>query len=107
MLYAVAKVESNFNPNAINVNKNGSTDIGIMQINTIHLPVLKTKFGVTRNDLFDPNTNIHIGAWVLSNCLNKHGLNYKAINCYNGRIVRNNYYQKVANVLEKITANSD
>jgi len=34
ILYAIAKVESNFNPGAVNWNKNGSYDYGIMQINS-------------------------------------------------------------------------
>lgn len=35
LLYAIAKTESNLNPNAINKgNKNGSYDIGLMQINS-------------------------------------------------------------------------
>lgn len=95
LLYAVAKTESGLKVNAINkANKNGSTDIGIMQINTIHLPFLK-KHNIEREDLFDPRVNIFIGAWVLKNCVNKHGMNYKALNCYNGRIINNDYYQRV------------
>lgn len=101
LLYSIAKVESNFNYMATNKNKNGTTDIGIMQINTVHLPVLRSKFGVSRDDLFDPNVNIHVGAWVLSNCLKRHGLNHKAINCYNGRIQGNGYYKRVASILKQ------
>lgn len=37
ILIAIAKVESNFNPSAININKNGSVDHGLMQINSQHL----------------------------------------------------------------------
>src|ERR1700694_2838883 len=34
ILRAIAKVESNFNPNAVNRNRNGTYDFGVMQINT-------------------------------------------------------------------------
>ena len=34
LLWAIAKTESNFNPTAVNYNKNGSFDYGLMQINS-------------------------------------------------------------------------
>ncbi|OCR99532.1 hypothetical protein A9K75_06585 [Campylobacter fetus subsp. testudinum] len=92
ILWAIAKQESNFNPKVINKNKNGSIDIGLMQVNSIHLDNL-AKFGI--QDLFDPKINIDVGAKILSNCFKKHGLNYKGLNCYNGRIDNNAYYKKV------------
>jgi len=95
LLYAVAKTESSLNPKAVNcANKNQSCDYGIMQINSIHLPIL-SKYNIFKKDLFEPRTNIFIGAYVLKNCINKHGENYKALNCYNGRIKENSYYTKV------------
>lgn len=36
--------------------KDGNRALGLMQINTIHLPALR-KQGITRNDLFDPCTS--------------------------------------------------
>ncbi len=101
LLWAIAKTESNFNPKAININKNGSTDIGLMQINTIHLKELK-KFGITKDMLFLPEVSVDVGAYVLSRCIKRYGENWKAINCYNGRIVRNNYIYKVINNLQQI-----
>jgi hypothetical protein len=35
LLYAIAKTESGLNPQAFNRNKNGSYDVGLMQINSI------------------------------------------------------------------------
>ena len=35
-LFAIAKCESNFNPAAKHINKNGTTDGGLFQINDIH-----------------------------------------------------------------------
>ncbi len=101
LLWAIAKTESNFNPKAINTNSNGSTDIGLMQINTIHLEELK-KFGITKDMLFLPEVSIDVGAYVLSRCIKRYGENWKAINCYNGRISRNNYIYKVINNLQQL-----
>jgi len=98
LLWSIAKVESNHNPHAINVNKNGTEDIGIMQINTVHLPSLEKK-GISKDDLFNPKTNIFVGAWVLQGCFKKHGFTKNAVTCYNGRIENNPYGDKVLSVL--------
>ena len=97
LLWAIAKTESQLNPNALNQNnKNGSYDIGIMQINSIHLNELWTKYGISEDDLYNPRLNIHIGAKILKDCLNKHNNNLiNGITCYNGRIENNPYGEKV------------
>ena len=41
ILWGIARVESNFNPYALNRNSNGSYDVGIMQINSAWIPTLK------------------------------------------------------------------
>mgnify|MGYP000025166194 CR=1 FL=1 len=41
ILYSIAKKESKFNPNAISRNSNGSVDIGVMQINSVHCKTIK------------------------------------------------------------------
>lgn len=97
LLWAIAKTESQLNPNALNQNnKNGSYDIGIMQINSIHLNELWTKYGISEDDLYNPRLNIHIGAKILKDCLNKYDNNLiNGITCYNGRIENNPYGEKV------------
>lgn len=95
LLYAIAKTESNFNPRAINcANTNGSCDYGLMQINSIHLPMLGN-IGVKKEDLLDPKTNVYVGTWVLKNCIKRHGFNEYALNCYNGKLRNNPYANKV------------
>ena len=49
MLYSIAKFESNLNSKALAKNRNGSLDIGLMQINSIHLPFLKK---LPKNSIF-------------------------------------------------------
>ncbi len=107
LLKAIAQAESGQNPNALNcANNNGSCDYGIMQINSVHLPMLN-KHGISANDLFNEKTNIYIGAWVLKGCINKYGVSYKSLNCYNGKINGNNYYSRVLNNYWKFAKQAD
>lgn len=84
LLKLIAEVESDMNPTAINRNEGGSEDIGVMQINTGWLPVLK-KFGINREDLFDACTNVMVGAWVLHQNIERYGYTWEAIGAYNAR----------------------
>lgn len=82
VLRSIARVESNFVPDTINRNSNGTFDIGLMQINTIWRPVL----GEERwKSLGDACYNTKTGAWILATCINKYGYNWKAIGCYNSQ----------------------
>jgi Soluble lytic murein transglycosylase and related regulatory proteins (some contain LysM/invasin domains) len=82
IVYAIIKTESGFNPHAVNKNRNGTYDIGLMQVNSSWLPFL-SRYGYTVNHLFDPCINAKVGTWILAKCINKFGLNWKAIDCYN------------------------
>ncbi len=82
ILRAIAKEESDFDPAAINTNSNGTYDYGLMQINSIWRPVL----GEERwKELGDACYNTKTGAWILANCINKYGYNWKAVGCYNSQ----------------------
>ena len=52
LLYAIASAESSLDARAINRNRDGSHDIGLMQINSMHLPDLARQ-GITRQRLLD------------------------------------------------------
>ena len=65
LIHAIIQVESSGNPTALNRNANGSEDIGLMQINSSWLPVLG-RYGIKHYHLYDPCTNVHVGAWVLA-----------------------------------------
>jgi len=84
LLKAIAKVESGFNARAVHRNSDGSEDIGGLQINSSWLPVLR-KYGITRQDLFDPCINTYIGAWVLAKNIQSLGYNWTAIGAYNAK----------------------
>ena len=102
ILWAIAYKESRLTPDIVSKkNKNGTYDIGIMQINSIHLPRLKKEYNIDKEDLFNPKINIFVGAEILRYCFNKHGENINAITCYNGRIKNNSYGFEVLKILEK------
>jgi soluble lytic murein transglycosylase-like protein len=82
LLYAIAKTESSLNPKAINHNKNGSYDIGLMQINSSWFPTLR-RHGVEEKHLFDPCTSIHVGAWILARNMQRMGNSWDAVGAYN------------------------
>lgn len=107
LLWTIAYKESRLNPNAISKrNKNGTYDIGIMQINSVHLPRLKRVYGIDESDLLNPKINIFVGAEILKMCFDKHGLNERAITCYNGRIKNNPYGKEVLTLLKEARENN-
>ena len=59
----------------------GNRALGVMQINSIHLPAL-AKFAIYREDLFDACVSQQVGAWVLANCISQFGATWKSVGCY-------------------------
>lgn len=107
LLHAIARTESSLNPQAINRNRNGSRDIGLMQINSSWLPVL-ADHGIAERDLFDPCTNIHVGAWILAQNFQRLGVDWNAVGAYNARTpaLRRAYAWKVYRNLQAVAGMS-
>lgn len=82
LLLAIAEVESGLDPAAVNVNANGTTDIGLMQINSWWFPELK-RYGIAPRDLRDPCVNIGVGAWILAGNFRQYGFGWRAVGAYN------------------------
>ena len=78
LVLAIIKVESNFRTTAYN----SDTDCcGLMQINTINLPMLREECGVT--DLFSGFENVIGGIYLLRQALNYDGDTEHALMIYN------------------------
>lgn len=81
LLKRIATIESSLNARAINHNTNGTVDIGLMQINSMHLKKL-SHIGVTQQSLFDPEVNVYVAALLLNSHIRKNGYNLEAIGRY-------------------------
>jgi soluble lytic murein transglycosylase-like protein len=100
LLRGIAKVESRFNPYAINHNRNGSYDYGVMQINSSWAKTLGPKLWQA---LSDPCTNIKVGAFILAQSISRHGYSWDAVGYYNSRdpIKRQQYIKKILSALKR------
>lgn len=92
-------------PHAVGRNKNGSVDLGMMQINSIHLPELK-KYKIRRRDLMNSCKNIYVAAWLLRRQMDRHGNTWVAVGGYhsNTPALRAQYAAKVQKAVKTILA---
>lgn len=81
VLYAIAKQESGLNPNTIVRNKNGTIDVGLFGINSVHFPQL-SQYGISPQNLLDPCVNAYVGAWLYAQKVNKFGNTWDAVGAY-------------------------
>ena len=81
LLFAVAEVESSFRAEAMALAANGTHSVGLMQINSSWFPALE-RAGISETNLYDPCTNIHVGAWILGQNISRYGATWEAIGAY-------------------------
>jgi soluble lytic murein transglycosylase-like protein len=103
LLKAIAQTESSMRQWI----ESPTSDIGLMGINRSWLPVLRKRFGLTERDVWQPCTNVMVGAWILANEFSRKGRNWNAVGAYNAACkklqgancmkVRQQYSQKVWN----------
>ncbi|EQA4952969.1 lytic transglycosylase domain-containing protein [Salmonella enterica] len=89
LLETIARGESHLDPHAINFNRDKkgrvkSTDYGLMQVNSVHIPELKA-MGVIRSadDLYRPCLNVQTGAWILARHFQVCGITWNCLGSYN------------------------
>ena len=91
LLRAIARVESGLNPAAVNDSheaSTGSVDLGLMQINSAHLPRLSA-WGISREKLLaDACLNVMVGAWLLAHHMARNGHDWNGIGSYNAGCTR-------------------
>jgi soluble lytic murein transglycosylase-like protein len=82
LVRAIAQKESGMRADAVNLNTDGSEDIGLMQVNSSELPTLAS-FGIGRAQLFDACVNAYVGTWILARKIRRFGPTWKAVGAYN------------------------
>ncbi|MGH8778278.1 lytic transglycosylase domain-containing protein [Paraburkholderia sp.] len=103
VLRAIAWQESHANARAIHHNANGSTDYGMMQINSIHLRVL-SHYGISVDDLYTPCKNIFIAAWYLRRMTVKYGYTWTAVGAYHSETPaeRDRYARAIQQIVARL-----
>jgi soluble lytic murein transglycosylase-like protein len=100
LIRAIAQQESGMRANAVNVNTDGSEDIGLMQVNSSWLPRLR-RYGITRESLFNACVNAYVGTWILASNVKQFGATWKAVGAYNAvsaskqLVYANNIYRRI------------
>lgn len=88
-------------PGQVHRNRDGSEDLGPMQINSRWVPVL-SEYGLTRRKLLgDACANVWAGAWILARALSRDGDVWTAIGHYHSwkKAESRRYRHRVARVL--------
>lgn len=81
ILRAILNVESRLNPNAVGKNDNGTMDVGIGQMNSMHFKEL-AKHGIAAAHLKDACVGTYVAAWHLRKSIVKYGNTWFAVASY-------------------------
>lgn len=101
VLWSISKQESGHDPVAVNRNKNGTVDFCHMQINSGWQRIIgKENWKLLSNKCYCTM----VGAWILADCVRRHGYNWEAIGCYNSpnRARGAGYAQKIDAILRRV-----
>ncbi len=108
LVRAVLNVEGG-RVSSVTRNSNGSYDLGLMQINTTWLPVLR-RFHVKWQDLTDkPCVNIRVGSWILANKIKGEDDYWVGVGNYHSKTPTYNrrYRQRVYHELERLMSSAE
>lgn len=81
ILKAILKVESGFRADVVNRNRNGTVDVGMAQINSMHFKEL-SRHGIAPSDLMDACVATYVAAWHLAKQYRAHGNTWFAVGAY-------------------------
>ena len=81
ILRAILLVESGMNPNTINKNANGSIDLGLGGMNSVHFQEL-AKFGIAPVHLLNACVATYVTAWQLKKQFTQYGVTWFAVGAY-------------------------
>lgn len=102
ILFALMTVESRFDKYAIS----SAGALGLTQVMVQHHmnKIREAKKVLSTPEVFDIDTNIFLGAWVLKDCLKQYkNLKSPAFLCYNGSNANPNGYDKqILSIMEKV-----
>jgi len=102
VLKAILMVESGLNAWEVRRNNNGTLDVGMAGINSIHFPEM-AKFGIAPGQLLDACVATYVAAWHLKKGMNKYGNTWFGIAAYHSvtPYLNNRYQVLVYNQLVK------
>lgn len=109
LIKAIIWHESRNQPQALNINKNKTVDVGIMQINSVHFSSLKSR-GIDEQRLRkDSCANVFSGTWILKQKIEQYGYTWDGIGSYHSRtaLQREKYVQKIVSLIAHQTATLD
>ena len=109
LIKAIIWHESRNQPQALNINKNKTVDVGIMQINTVHFNSLKRR-GIDEQRLRkDSCANVFSGTWILKQKIERYGYTWDGIGSYYSRtaIHREKYVRNIVSLIAHQTATLD
>ncbi|TKI05133.1 transglycosylase SLT domain-containing protein [Martelella alba] len=113
LLQAIALTESNMQPDVTNINGNGTRDMGLMQINSAHLPRL-AKLGIDEQLLYEDGcVSVMVGASILADMMKIYGYSWEAVGAYNAgvgkdrRDLRLRYARRVWDHYTRLSAQKD
>ncbi|MDP9902394.1 lytic transglycosylase domain-containing protein [Variovorax ginsengisoli] len=102
LLRAIIYHESRGNPAAIGRNANGSIDVGLGQMNSIHFPEL-ARHGIAPGHLLNGCVNAYVAAWHLSKQMRTYGNTWLAVGNYHSKTptFRDRYASEIYAVLQR------
>lgn len=81
VLRSILKIESGLKPGAVGKNRNGTVDVGIGQMNSMHFREL-ARYGIAPEQLKDACVGTYVAAWHLSKTIARYGNTWAGIAAY-------------------------